>query len=51
MIELIDNELDEAVLWNAIAFAIWDGRVVRNPNLTPHPSNERISADVGGARS
>jgi asparagine synthetase B (glutamine-hydrolysing) len=48
--DLVDNKLDEAVMWNAIAYAIWDERVVRNQNLTPHPSKESISVDVGGAR-
>jgi asparagine synthetase B (glutamine-hydrolysing) len=46
--DLIANELDEAVLWNAIAYAIWDERVVRNPRLAPHPSAESISVDVDG---
>ena len=51
LIDLIENRLDDAVLWNAIAYAIWDERVVRNQKLTPHPSKERISVGVGGARS
>jgi asparagine synthetase B (glutamine-hydrolysing) len=46
--DLIANRLDEAVLWNAISYAIWDERVVRNPHLTPHASTESISVEVLG---
>ena len=44
--DLVANKLDEAVLWNAIAFAIWDTRVAQNPNLKPHDSREIISIDA-----
>lgn len=49
--DLLANKLDEAVLWNAIAYAIWDDRVVRNPSLAPHPFKESISVDRPGSRS
>jgi asparagine synthetase B (glutamine-hydrolysing) len=49
--DLVANRLDEAVLWNAIAYAIWDERVVRSRDLTPHASTESISMDVVGAES
>jgi asparagine synthetase B (glutamine-hydrolysing) len=44
--DLIANRLDEAVLWNAIAYAMWDERVVQNPALIPLPSSESISIDL-----
>jgi hypothetical protein len=48
--DLIASKMDEAVLWNAIAWAIWDERVLRNPDLTPHPSTECVSIDVSSTR-
>jgi asparagine synthetase B (glutamine-hydrolysing) len=48
--DLIASKMDEAVLWNAIAWAIWDERVLRNPALTPHPSTECLSIDVSSTR-
>jgi hypothetical protein len=44
--DLIANELDEAVLWNAIAYAMWDERVVRNASLTQLLAAETVSVDV-----
>jgi len=43
---LIANELDEAVLWNAIAYAMWDERVLQNSTLKPPPASESISFDL-----
>jgi asparagine synthetase B (glutamine-hydrolysing) len=44
--DLIANELDEAVLWNAIAYAMWDERVLQNSTLKPLPASESISIDL-----
>jgi hypothetical protein len=43
--DLIANELDEAVLWNAIAYAMWDERVVRNPGLATRTSDFVVSVE------
>ena len=44
--DLLANKLDEAVLWNAIAYSMWDERIVRNASLTPLPASETASVDV-----
>ena len=48
--DLIANRLDEGVLWNAIAYAIWDKRVARNSSVAPNPPTENMSVDVAGSR-
>jgi asparagine synthetase B (glutamine-hydrolysing) len=44
--KLVANTLDEAVLWNAIAYAMWDERVVRNAGLTPNTPAAFVSIDL-----
>jgi hypothetical protein len=44
--DLLANNLDEAVLWNAITHSMWNERIVRNASLTPLPASQILSIDV-----